>query len=386
MYSELIDQLEVLQNTLIQSIPRKSRLFYDTVSLDRRGTMIVGPRGVGKTSFLLALAKTKASFYFSADHPLLAAVPLYDFVEALISRGFKQVLIDEILHARDWEAHISQLYDSFPNCKILFSQSMRALKRKNRLPTHQAMSELSQRFSIQKMPFLSFREYVYFQTGEILPTFNPLAEKPATTLELSKKLNQRVNIEKLFEGYIREGLRPIFTEGAYSDRLVAIIDQIIFRDIPFHTPQLATNHFRLMRAVIGHLATSTIPAIQLNHICEHWELGKRKFYQLLDAMERTALVQVIRKKRDMHAQSVGEKVFLAEPSMYYLWGDNTKIAQQSFIATMFGEFGSMVSASDHEEGFDMLVDGVRIDIGGQSEPREGKPQRIMPLWMVGLLY
>lgn len=175
-------------------------------------------------------------------------------------------------------------------------------------------------------------------------------------------------------------------EGAYTDRLVTIIDQTIFKDIPFHTPQLATNHFRLMRAVLGHLATSSIPGIQLNHICEHWELGKRKFYQLLDAMERTALVQVIRKKRDMHAQSVGEKIFLAEPSMYYLWGDNTIIAQQSFIATMFGEFGSMVSASDHEENFDMLVDGIRIDIGGLSEPRQDKPQQIMPLWMVGLLY
>lgn len=386
MYETLIDQMEHIQRGLKQSIPERIREAFSRISFASRGMMIMGPRGVGKTTLLLNQLDLEKDFYFSADHPFLASISLYAFVESIFMQGYERVMIDEVHYAKDWASHVKGIYDAFPDRSMVISDS-------SSLQLRQGIADLSRRFPVQRVPYMSFREYVAFQTDRNLSVVNPLVDPLESVLEEAKSLP----IMKLYRSYIKQGFRPIFHEGFYAERLMNIIEKTVHQDIPYFVPQISANHMRMMRAVLGFLATSPIPRVQVNTLCDLWELGKSKLYQLLDVMESTGLIRIIRKKQDRSIHSVGEKVFLGEPSMYPLLGGSMANIRESFVATLFGEKGSEVYASDREESYDFLIDGIRVEVGGRSkskneadvvirDDRDLPTSHSIPMWMVGLVY
>ena len=168
-------------------------------------------------------------------------------------------------------------------------------------------------------------------------------------------------------------------------------------DIPFLVPRIMQNHLRLMNSVIGFLALSTVPMIQVNTLCDEWDLSKEKLYQLLQAMERSHLIRVIRKKHDTKVNSVGAKIFLYEPSVYLHFTDNPGTLREALFAGLALEKGYRVFASGKEEECDFIVEDKKIEVGGPGKkikkadyvirdnldlPREN----IIPLWMTGMMY
>lgn len=80
--ADLIDNLSSIQARLTASLPSRLRLLYKNHSLrDKRGCMVIGPRGVGKTTFLLKETHINESLYISSDNPVIAPFPLSDVVE-----------------------------------------------------------------------------------------------------------------------------------------------------------------------------------------------------------------------------------------------------------------------------------------------------------------
>ncbi|MEG3066288.1 MAG: hypothetical protein RQM89_10355 [Acetomicrobium sp.] len=45
-----------------------------------------------------------------------------------------------------------------------------------------------------------------------------------------------------------------------------MLDNMLFSDVPFLTPQIAENHLRLMQAIVGHLAMSPTPVISVESL------------------------------------------------------------------------------------------------------------------------
>ncbi|HAP42588.1 MAG: hypothetical protein A2087_11265 [Spirochaetes bacterium GWD1_61_31] len=58
-----------------------------------RAFLLTGPRGVGKTTFLLHHSRISRVLYFSADNPLLADEPLYATVKSIFMAGYEGVVI-----------------------------------------------------------------------------------------------------------------------------------------------------------------------------------------------------------------------------------------------------------------------------------------------------
>ncbi|WP_332636666.1 hypothetical protein [Acetomicrobium sp.] len=63
-----------------------------------------------------------------------------------------------------------------------------------------------------------------------------------------------------------KGFGPFFLEGHYAERLKNVLDNMLFSDVPFLTPQIAENHLRLMQAIVGHLAMSPTPVISVESL------------------------------------------------------------------------------------------------------------------------
>lgn len=158
-------------------------------------------------------------------------------------------------------------------------------------------------------------------------------------------------------------MRPFFLEGAYQQRLIATLDKAIHSDVPALVPHIQEQHFRLMKAVVRHLALSAIPTVNVEGLCREWGLGKEKPYSLLDALEGIGVIHIVRRKAD-------RSVSMARAA------------------------GLEVLASDDETRADFIVGKRSIEIGGPSKKRkkadlviradiEAPAPGVLPLWCVG---
>ena len=129
--------------------------------------------------------------------------------------------------------------------------------------------------------------------------------------------------------------------------------------------------------------------------CNEWDLGKEKLYNLLYVMERSELINIVRKPSKF-TYTKGAKIFLSDPSMYSCFKGNLGSAREAFVAMCLKEKYE-VSACKYERDCDFVVNGRKIEVGGRSKKRKEAgfvvsdeidfPVRNkIPLWMLGLLY
>ncbi|AMW32036.1 MAG: AAA family ATPase [Fervidobacterium pennivorans] len=116
--------LELRTKRAISFLPEKQRLYFEKLKgrSTSRGILLFGPRGSGKTTFLLSTAESEEMFYVSADDPLINAVPFLELAQ-LVLLSYNGLIVDEVHFLKDWGLQIKSLYDSFPNKKIWISDS-----------------------------------------------------------------------------------------------------------------------------------------------------------------------------------------------------------------------------------------------------------------------
>ena len=365
---------------------QSSAILDGSKALKDRSILVYGPRGVGKTSFLVREAKAHRALYLSMDHPALSTLSVYEAVEALFQRGVMQVCLDEIHYAPRWSEDLKALYDAWPDRSIWASGS-------DSLLFSSGIADLSRRYIGIAMPFLSFREFLVLKG---LPNFgihDPFSNDTAWTSEVMAA----GNILGLFETYLSTGLRPLFMEGEnrYAARIVQVVQKTLEADIPRMVPIVAQNHFSLMNAVLGYLSQTTIPLVQVNSLCREWNVGKEKLYSLLHAMEQTGLIRIVRKVSDHATRSIGAKLLLADPSLYSALGGKEGNAREAFVACALSSMGHRVHAATNEQEADFLVDNkFQVEIGGSRKARkkadfvirDGADYPVpgmIPLWMMG---
>jgi hypothetical protein len=383
---DIIDKLVSVQQRLTTALPARDRLaFAGWDLLAKRASFVIGPRGVGKTSLLLKQAARHGDLlYVSADHPFLDEVSLWSLAEGAFLRGFSGLAIDEVHFARDWSRHLKAIYDAYPGKVLWASDSSSAVLR-------DSGADLSRRFLQRRLGYLSFREYVHLRDGVVLPAFEPFKAKRE---EFAAALGA-ANVLAAFRAYSEEGFRPIFLEGDYSSRVLAIIEKSIHADAPYFVPQIQENHLRLMRAVVSHLALSPVPTVNLDAMSREWGLGKEKLHQLLAVLEHLEVIRIIRHAKDRSRLSKGAKMFLCDPTLYAALGGNRGTQREALVCAMLHEAGHKITASDDEAACDFIVGDFAIEVGGARKKAknadfvirddiEYPSQRAIPLWSLGL--
>jgi hypothetical protein len=328
------------------------------------------------------------------DHPALSSYSVYEIGESLFQRGVMSVFLDEIHYAPRWGEDLKALYDAWPNRSIWASGS-------NSLLLSSGVGDLSRRFVGVAMPFLSFREFLVLHGcpdfGVHDPFENPLKDAFSGDQAWVSELLGSVNVLGLFERYLACGFRPLFAEGegSYAAKVLQVVQKSLEADIPRIVQAVAQNHFSLMNAVLGYLSQANVPVLQVNSLCREWNVGKEKLYGLLQAMEQTGLIRIVRKSSDHAVRSVGAKLFLADPSLYPALGGKEGNAREAFVACALHSGGHGVFAARDERVADFLVDGsFQVEVGGPRKSRKGADfvirdgadfpaPGIVPLWMLG---
>jgi predicted AAA+ superfamily ATPase len=412
-----LESLRLIQNRLTRDLPAWERPIVarleESLSAGARAILLTGPRGVGKTTYLLKKARDSDWVYFSADHPHVASQSLFELVESAYMSGARGVVVDEVHYARNWSQHLKAIYDAFPDLSIWASDSSTLILR-------QGMADLSRRFLVRRMPLLSLREYLFLSTQEDddsgrqellgTPTLDPFDLENPRERKIIGRLLKGGKVLRGYQSWIRCGFRPIFLEGvdSYPERLLAVVEKTLSMDIPFLVPQLNEGNLRFMSAVIGYLAQASVPMLAVNSLCREWEIGKEKLYQLLSAMEQAQILRIVRKQKDRSLHSVGAKIFLQDPSLYSALDGDRGTAREALVVACLQEAGYEVYANSDERQADFKVvsrvPGAGqsrkewlIEVGGASKKpkaadfviRDGIDEasgRQIPMWCLGFAY
>ena len=186
-------------------------------------------------------------------------------------------------------------------------------------------------------------------------------------------------------------------QGEYHARLLDIVEKTIFFDIPFLLPQVQDRYLTVLNAIMGYLATSRKPSLNIESLSREWSIGKDKLYELLTALEHVELISIVRYKSDVKAAGKGAKIFFSDPTFYAALGGHVGNVRESFVACMMRQSGGLIYACKDERSGDFVVNDMVLEIGGKNKKRkqaqfvirddiESPSRDVIPLWALGFLY
>lgn len=410
----MLDDLRALSRDFleIKNEPYR-RYLIETTRFSSRLSLLMGPRGVGKTTTLvqklLEHAKgnrlDKRILYVQADHFAMGSWSLYEIAEQFQLEGGELLALDEIHKYAEWSMELKSIYDTFPKLKVIGSGS-------SALAIQKGSHDLSRRAIVYHMQGLSFREYLELTQNIELPVFTveEIANShPKLCGEVLDRLKQSSeNILPLFQHYLKLGYFPYFQEfeedALYRVTLEQNLHTTIESDLTAIFPQLGGASVQKMKALLKFIA-GAVPFVpnwaRLKTLLEIGDERTLKVYvkHLEDAGLLRTLVKASAKLSRLETPS---KIYLDNPNQ--LDAISSSAYEKGTLRETF--FLNML-AQQHQvtlpDNGDFLVDKTYLfEVGGKKKGFQqiqgmensfvasddieyGAGNRI-PLWLFGFVY
>lgn len=401
MYMEtlFVKQDRMLANTSTAII----RKLMDEINWDARLISIQGPRGVGKTTLMKQYIKknyspyTREALYCSLDSVYFSSHSLLQLAEKFCMNGGKHLFLDEVHKYPEWSKEIKEIYDLYPEIKVVFSGS-------SLLQLLNGDADLSRRCIPYTMQGLSFREFLLFYKKINLPvcSLEELLQNPA---EICHEVNQKCLPIPNFKEYLKVGYYPFYMENK-RDYLTSI-EQVVNMVLEVELPELCRveiGNIRKLKALMEVLS-STVPftvdatkmskliGINRNTVVEYlYHLGKSKLLNLIFS----DLTSVKKMQKP-------DKIYLENSNMLYALSSrpvDIGTARETYAVNQLS-FGHTVEYG--KKNGDFKVDGKYIfEVGGSGKTYDQIPdipnsyiladdmetpyKSKLPLWAIGFMY
>ncbi|PKK89575.1 MAG: ATPase [Candidatus Wallbacteria bacterium HGW-Wallbacteria-1] len=349
------------------------RFLFREFNINRRLTGIVGPRGTGKTTLMLQFIKSSISdihkaLYLSLDNIYFDRSTLIEFVQELYETENRNVFfIDEVHKYKNWNQEIKNIYDSFPDIRIIFSGS-------SSLDLIKGNYDLSRRGFIYNLPGLSFREYLNFATGgnHSRIEYRELLDNPVKVCQI---LSDIPKIRGHFKDYLDKGYYPFIFEEEYTyhHRILNIIDKTVFEDIA-NFYNLKTSNLHNFKKILAYLATIEPGPLSVNNISNNMGLDNKTVQIYINILTETGLLtKITNDKTGSKLLRSSEKAYLNNPNLYFAIsneiGKEIRIGtiREIFFLNMLINSGQKVF---HTKKGDFKVSDHTFEIGGKNKKRD----------------
>lgn len=299
---------------------------FKRLSLDfkvKRATVLLGPRRVGKTFMLKQLIDDvirseeidrRCVLYVSIDTPIYSGIILEKFVELIpYEQGKRYVVIfDEIQYLRDWEIHLKDLVDNYPNIKFIASGSAAAALQL------QSRESGAGRFSDFMLPPLTFYEFLMFlgeQETYIKRVEPAKGGPPKYETQDVEGLNRRfidyLNYGGYPEAVINESVRANPEQFIKND----IIDKVLLKDLP---SLYGITGIQELNKLFSFLAYNTGNEASFENICQESGISKPTIKRYIEYLESAFLIIKVSTVDDNCKTMKRErnfKIYLNNPSM-----------------------------------------------------------------------
>ncbi len=403
MFSKLLVESKkfILRNDLAYQ-----RYFIKEQKIKHRLTIIVGQRGVGKTTTIAQYMKQHdelKSLYVSMDSFLVGEMSMYEIAERFEMEGGKLLCFDEIHKYQNWSQELKSIYDTFPSLQIIASGS-------SALEINKGSHDLSRRANTLKMVGMSLREYMELTLGielqkytllEILHNHETIAFEIVSKLEkIDKKILQ------LFRRYCKVGYYPyslsIQDDEIFFDMLQQNINVSISGDLLFVYPSLDGNSIKKLKLLLNIIMESVpfVPVIE--KLKNSLDIGDgRTLKDYFIKLEDAGILHLLMKTsgKGLRKLEKPEKIYLNNTNLLSITTPEIGTVRETFFLTM----SSALHAVTYPPKGDFLVDNTYIfEIGGKnkgftqikdiensfvaSDDIEVGYKNKIPLWLFGFLY
>jgi len=390
------------------------RYFIQKTTLSERMSILVGQRGIGKTTLLVQHLLDYAQddlfslkiLYVPSDHLSLGNTSIYTIAEQFIQNGGEFIAFDEIHKTENWSILLKSIYDSFPTLKILASGS-------SALEIHKGSHDLSRRAILYQIYGLSFREYLEMTLGldfpiinlkDILVNHQKYCHDITLTLE-KKKLGK---ILPLFRGYLKHGFYPYWFELKEESKFEITLEQNIHTtleaDLISIYPNLSGASIKKIRHLLTFIAQNVPYSPNWSSLSKILDIGDERtlknYFSLLEDAELIVLLYKSSKK--LNALENPSKIYLHNTNLCYAIArenENKGTLRETFLFNILSQNHNITLPLNG----DFLIDqDILIEVGGAKKTKkqiwkedqayivsddiELGINNKLPLWIFGFLY
>ena len=409
----MIDDLFNLSRYFLKTFNREyKRYFLTKYSLENRFSIIIGQRGVGKTTVIIQyilsnydLLSTQA-LYLPVDHFVFGKRNLYETAEEFHNIGGELICFDEIHKYENWSRELKSIYDSFPKLKMIASGS-------SAMKIQKESYDLSRRAIVHNMTGLSFREYIDLKLKLATKTYtleSILTNHEKIAADIVKIIeNKNEKVLGLFKDYIKIGYYPYFLEFSEPATYYIVLEQGIHTTIENDLIAIHTSlngiSIKKIKKLLAVIAESVPFIPDLKKLKNIVEIGdERTLKNYLKLLEDSGIIlNLTKKSHSLNELEKPEKIYLNNPNQIYAISpkgkENPGNIRETFFMNMLSQsfsvklpkFGDFIvddkyifEVGGRKKGFSQIkdipdsflaVDDIEIGIGNK-----------IPLWLFGFLY
>ena len=371
------------------------RYLYNKIDWNSQLIVIVGARGVGKTTMLLQRIKLtdarNESLYIAADNTYFTLNSLYDTAATFCRNGGKVLYIDEVHKYPNWSKEVKMIYDYLPDLKVVVTGSsiLDIIKGTD--------ADLSRRAITYKLEGLSFREYLNYSLHIDIQPYT-LNEILTGKVDILGKVPHPL---AHFKEYLQRGYFPFYGQDNYQLRLENVINNTLEIDIPaFSNMNISTA--RKLKKLLYIISQSVPFKPKYTEIGRAISADRGLVADYMVFMDKAGLIRrLMLNDGGMEMLEKVDKVYLANTNLIYaLSGDASEIGnvrETFFFSAM--SVNQQVSASQVS---DFKINEYTFEVGGKSKKQkqirnvenafvvkddiEHAYMNIVPLWQFGLNY
>ncbi len=378
--------------------------------------MLLGSRGVGKTTLLLQRLRQLAlpgdeALYVDLGDIYFSEHRLIDVITTFVEGGGRYLFIDEVHRYgyNTWAQEIKQAYDLYRDrLRITFtgSSAIQILKQK---------ADLSRRALQYRIPGLSFREFLWLKHNRELPvlTLSDILQRHQVTV---RELTQdKFSPLAFLKDYWQTGYYPIFLsepEG-YSGRLNTVVQLVLESDIP-HSMESGRADYQAIGRLLYAVASSAPFKPNISKLASRLEIGRNTVLRYLDLLQRADLINSLHQAaKGVAALAKPDKIYLNNTNLLYTLAPqeaNVGTVRETFFFNQLNYLTYRTSLLPPEirlptQGDFLFIDREErylFEVGGPNKTLaqigkapnhfavvdsevSGASDRI-PLWLFGLLY
>ncbi|HLG03796.1 MAG TPA: AAA family ATPase [Bacteroidia bacterium] len=377
------------------------RYLYDHIRWANRLTGIVGARGTGKTTLLLQWLKAQKlpaarAAYFSLDDLYFTQNSLKETATEFYKKGGKILVLDEVHKYRNWSAEIKNLYDFYPDLKIIFTGS-------SIIDMSRQQGDLSRRAVIYELPGFSYREFLAVKKIAHLPVISLklLLDDPAAARKI---IPPKFRPIEHFGAYLESGYYPFALED--PENHARRINQLIRTVIEYDMAELKDFDVRNARKLLQlvYIIAQQVPfKPNISALAEKAGIHRNSLNNYLHFLEKARLISLLYPRgRSVAVLQKPEKIYLHNTSLQYALAEG-EVEKGSVRETFFlSQVAPHYKVTMPPAGDFMLNNKFVFEVGGKGKDskhiRGIKNSRVvrddlefpvgnvLPLWMFGLLY
>jgi predicted AAA+ superfamily ATPase len=362
---------------------------------------IKGARGIGKTTLLLQHLKQthgldEQAIYLSLDDIYFSDNKLIDFVEQFHQNGGLFLYLDEVHKYPDWAIEIKNIYDTYPDIKMVFTGS-------TMLEIHRANADLSRRAIIYRLQGLSFRQFVQLKSGIRLPAVT-LEDILLKGNQIISDLPTQFKPYPFFKEYLQFGYYPFFLEGDqwFYDRLNATVKVVLESDFLF-IQNIDIQNIRRIYKLLLAIATSPPFKPNIQRLSERTGIYRNTLVQYLYYLEQADVLSLLQiAGKGLRKLQKPDKIYLENTNLLYAFAPtqlHIGMVRETFVLNQL----KMKYRVNYPLKGDFLIDEqYTLEVGGKSKTYRQVSKlensfiiadelnyaigNKIPIWLFGLMY